>query len=66
MGDSIPDCSEKLPWRGRGKVSDTYGFSEGGYVQSGTHCGRGLLLVTKSSCHCQWFSAFLEMQELGS
>ena len=65
MGDSIPDFSETLPWRGRGKVSDTYDFSEGGYVQSDTHCGRGLLLVT-AVITVNGFSAFLETQELGS
>ena len=46
--DRLSDSSEELLQRGRGaEVSIIYDFIERIYVQSSTHCGRGLLLVMR-------------------
>ena len=53
----LRNCSEEV----EGKASIIYGFSEGGSVQSSTHFGRGLLLVTRADVPANDFSAFLDM-----
>ena len=50
-GDSLSGSPEELLQRTRGEVSVMYDFGEGGYVQSSTGFGRGLLLVMRSRYH---------------
>lgn len=58
----LKNCSKEVG----GEVSIICDFSEGGYMQSGTHFGRGLLLVLRSRCLLERldndFSAFLHVR----